>query len=841
MTKQTFLLKGMHCFSCALRIEKKLSEVEGVKSAVVNFATNKATMEWDSARTGPQKFAQAVKDVGYELVVEDESPPVVEREKSEVEGGGKTEILKLKVLGMDSSHCAMIVEQAVKTLPGIEGIEVDFPNQKAKVVYETGKTNPEAIQKVIADAGYKSILETGTRQELEDKEKQAHEKEASIVKKKIIVGTIISILVFIGSYPNWFPIFTFIPLVWRFFFLFILTIPVQFWAGWQFYSGLRLLVKYRTADMNTLIAIGTLSAFFYSTFVLGALLFNYPLPTAPEVYFDVSAIIITLILLGRFLELRARGQASEAIKKLMGLAPKTARVLRRGKEIDISIDQVVVGDILIVRPGEKIPVDGIIKEGNSTVDESMVTGESLPVEKKVGDGVIGATINKVGSFKFEATKVGSETVLAQIIKLVEDAQGSKAPIQRLADVVSSYFVPVVMVIAFLSLVVWLLVGPSFTFALAAFVAVLIIACPCALGLATPTAIMVGTGKGAEHGILIKDATSLEIAHKIKAIVLDKTGTLTKGEPSVTDVMVHGKFGEKNDLLALAGSAEMRSEHPLGQAIVKKAQELKLKLSEPKDFEAIAGKGIKAKVGEVEVIKGNRALMKDHKVEIPSEIEKQVEELENEGKTVMLTAIRKNKEKQFELAGLVAVADTLKEDSAKAVSELKKMGLEVWMITGDNPRTAQAIAQKAGIDEYKVLAEVAPDEKEKKIRELKKQGKMVAMVGDGINDAPALAAADVGIAMGAGTDIAMESAGITLIKSDLMDVVKAIKLSKQTLSVIKQNLFWAFFYNTAFIPVAAGALFPFFGLLLNPILASAAMAFSSLSVVLNSLRLKRLRI
>ncbi|MDP3955282.1 MAG: copper-translocating P-type ATPase [bacterium] len=845
MKKETFELKGMHCASCANAIEFALRKVPGVSEAVVNYAAEKVTVTFGEEKVETTKLAAAVKEIGYELVT-DEKRPVTETLKG-------MEILKLKVLGMDSGHCAMIVEQAVKTLPGIKNVEVDFPNQRARIIFETGQTTKESIQKVISDAGYKTLPEEGERAELEDREKKEREKEVSILKKKILTGALISVPVILGSYPDWFPFVEIIPRFWRFFALFLLTIPVQFWAGRQFYSGLRLLVKYHTADMNTLIAIGTLAAFFYSVAVTFFSEFFERGGVTAEVYFDVSTVIITLILLGWFLELRAKGQASEAIKKLMGLVAKTARVVRAGKELDVPIDQVVVGDILIVRPGEKIPVDGVIIEGFSVVNESMVTGESMPVEKKVGDQVIGATINESGSFKFKATKVGQETVLSQIIKLVEEAQGSKAPIQRLADLVSAYFVPVVFAIALVSFLVWLLVGQGFAFALVIFIAVLIIACPCALGLATPTAIMVGTGKGAEHGILIKDATALEIAHKIKMIVLDKTGTLTKGEPSVTDILpvtnLKSKISnlkltlkeiseEQGKLLWLAASAEMRSEHPLGQAVVKKAKELGLTLTEPKDFKAITGKGITARLEtgnlKLEIVKGNRALMKEYKVKIPAEREEEIERLENEGKTVLLAAVN------GEFAGMIAVADTLKENAAEVIQVLKKMEIEVWLITGDNPRTAAAIGEKAGIDKNHIMAEVAPQDKAAKITELKKQGKVVAMVGDGINDAPALAAADVGIAMGAGTDIAMESAGITLMKSDLEDLVLAIKLSKETLAVIKQNLFWAFFYNSAFIPVAAGVLYPFSGILLNPIFASAAMAFSSISVVLNSLRLKRIR-
>lgn len=826
MKKETFVIKGMSCASCAMAIERALLKVEGVRSAVVNFAAEKATIEWDEKIAGVDKLKEAVKDVGYELMVPSGT--------KKLEPLKDTEILRLKVLGMDSGHCAMIVEQAVKTLPGIKSIEADFPNQRAKVVYETGKVTPETIQKVIAEAGYKPLPEEAEGSE--DKERNERVKEISLLKKKIIFGALISVLVFIGSYSQWFTFVKVIPLFWRYFLLFLLTIPVQFWVGWQFYSGLRLLVKYRTADMNTLIAIGTLAAFFYSTAVTFFGEFFEKGSIAPEVYFDVSTIIITLILLGKFLELRAKGQASEAIKKLMGLQPKTARIIKDGKEQDIPIDQVVVGDIIIVRPGEKIPVDGVIIEGESAVDEGMVTGESMPVDKKIGDGVIGGTVNRFGTFKFKATKVGKETVLSQIIKLVEQAQGSKAPIQRLADIVSAYFVPAVIFMALLSFIIWLLVGQSFPFALVIFVAVLIIACPCALGLATPTAIMVGTGRGAQMGILIKDATALEIAHKIKVVVLDKTGTLTNGEPAVTDIVViNSKEKTQNDLLRLAASAELRSEHPLGQAVVKKAKEMKLQLTEPKNFQAISGKGIKVEVKGLKIIKGNRALMREDKIKIPQDVEKQMEKLEKEGKTAMLMAVNKK------LAGIIAVADTLKKNSKEVVGLLQKMGIEVWMITGDNPRTAIAIGKEIDIKEEKIMAEVAPQDKEKKISEFKKQGKVVAMVGDGINDAPALTAADVGIAMGAGTDVAMESAGITLMKSDLMDLVSAIKLSRGTLRIIKQNLFWAFFYNASLIPVAAGILYPFWGILLNPILASAAMAFSSISVVTNSLRLKRIKI
>jgi Cu+-exporting ATPase len=625
--------------------------------------------------------------------------------------------------------------------------------------------------------------------------------------------------------------------------LLALAVPVQFWVGLRFYRGFYAALRHYSADMNTLIAVGTSAAFLYSLAVTLFPDFFLSKGIPLEVYYDTAAVIVTLIILGRYLEAKAKGETSEAIRKLMGLQAKTARVVRDGEEIDIPVEEVRIGDVVVVRPGEKIPVDGVIIEGASAIDESMLTGESMPVEKSTGDEVIGATINKTGSFKFEAKKVGRDTVLAQIIKLVEEAQGSKAPIQRLADKIAGVFVPIVIAIASLAALFWYYAGSSvlsgsvlstylqitpFVFAMTIFIAVLIIACPCALGLATPTAIMVGTGKGAESGVLIRGGESLETAHKINTIILDKTGTLTKGEPSLTDVLPAKGWSEK-EVLMLAASAEKGSEHPLGEAVVRGAEERDVKPVKAEAFDAIPGHGIKARIGGKEVLLGTRKLMADNKIKVEA-LENKMKELEHQGKTAMLIAI------DGKAAGVIAVADTLKENSREAVEALHNLGIEVAMITGDNERTAKAIARQVGID--RVLAEVLPEDKAREIKKLQDEGKVVAMVGDGINDAPALAQADVGIAIGTGTDIAMEAADITLISGDLSGVVTSIQLSKRTMRTIKQNLFWAFFYNTSLIPIAAGVAYPLLGLLLNPMLAAFAMAFSSVSVVSNSLRLKR---
>ncbi|KKR70404.1 MAG: Cu(2+)-binding/translocating P-type ATPase [Candidatus Nomurabacteria bacterium GW2011_GWB1_40_7] len=848
MKKETYKIEGMHCASCVATIERVLLKTAGVHTASVNFATEGALIEFEENIISETDLAKVVEGVGYQLILNDVK--IVPSQKNEMVGDRNNETVSIKVLGMDSPHCAMVVEGAIKKLPGIKNIDVDFSNQRAKVVFNPSMSSLDKIFQVITDSGYKPIKEEGEVEEILDKEKVEREKQMKIMKRKLIIGGILAVFIFLGSFPQW---FSFIPAImnnsWV---LLLLTTPVQFWVGWQFYSGLKLVLKYRTADMNTLIAIGTLAAYFYSVAVTIFPVFFTKGGITPALYFDTSAIIIVLILLGKYFEVLMKGRASEAIKKLIGLQPKTAKILRDGKEIEIPISEVQVGDLIVVRPGEKIPVDGKIIEGESEIDESMVTGESMPVHKKIDSLVIGSTINKFGTFTFRATKVGKDTMLSQIIKMVEEAQGSKAPIQRLADLVSSYFVPVVFVVAVLTFIVWLFFGPApaFTFALINFVAVLIIACPCALGLATPMAIMVSSGSAASRGILIKDAASLEIANKIDTVILDKTGTLTEGKPQLTDIVVFNN-GRKEDVLSLAASLEQRSEHPLAQAILQYAASLDQKSSHPldktiiaeatkekiglyklEDFKAISGKGLRGflqiESQKVEAYLGNRALVADIGLDIsPYEID--ISKLENEGKTVMILTVDKK------LKGALAVADVLKKESIEAVQALQKNNIDVWMLTGDNNRTAKAIALQAGID--KVMSEVLPDKKSEKVRELQEQGKIVAMIGDGINDAPALTQANIGIAMGEGTDIAMESANITLMRGDLMLIPEVIDISKRTMRIIKQNLFWAFFYNIAFIPVAAGVLYPFFKILLNPIFAAAAMAFSSISVVLNSLRLK----
>src|SRR3989338_1872382 len=721
------------------------------------------------------------------------------------------------VSGMHCASCANTIEKKLSKQPGVINARVNFANEKAIVEYDSSKINEKSIADAINKTGYKAIPKESHSHDVDhsDHMKMVAKGEMSLLKKKIVIGAVLSAIIFIGSFPEWFGIQM------NGYFLFFLATVVQFWVGWGFYRAAFIALKNKTTDMNTLIAVGTSAAYFYSA---GLIL----LGMGGAMYFDTAALIITLILLGRYFEAIAKGRASDAIKKLMGLQPKMATIIRKGKEMKINIDDVEVGDTVIVKPGEKIPVDGTILEGESSVDESMITGESMPVAKKKGDTVIGATINKFGTFRFKATKVGANTTLAQIIKLVEEAQGSKAPIQRLADKVSSYFVPAVILIAIATFAFWYFTL-GFAFAFIAFIAVLIIACPCALGLATPTAIMVGTGIGAKNGILIKGGEALESAHKADVIVLDKTGTLTKGKPEVTDVV---EFGiSQKALIGFAASVEKGSEHPLAEAIIEEAKKRKITLKKASKFMAHSGKGVSAKIGQNTIHIGNRIFMKENKISyIPME---DISRLEKEGKTVVIVA--KNKRP----IGIMAIADQLKENSPAAVKELRKMGKRVIMLTGDNEATAMAIAAQAGITE--VIANVLPGEKTNKIKSLQREGHKVAMVGDGINDAPALAQADIGIAIGSCTDVALETGGIVLVKNDIMDVARSIKLSKYTLKKIKQNLFWAFVYNAALIPVAAGVLYLGYGIALDPIIAAGAMAFSSVSVVGNALLMKRYRL
>lgn len=733
------------------------------------------------------------------------------------------------VRGMHCASCVRVIEKSLAKTLGVKEANVNLATEEVTVTYDPNVCNESQLESAVSGVGYKIITKEDASSW--DLEKAQKARELKMLRNKVSVSLILGALILWGSFPG---LINSAPNLFKnFWFQLILATPVQFWAGWEFYKATIPALKHRTANMDTLVALGTTVAYLYSAFVtfFPSIVMDLGLEAMP--YFDVATIVIGLILLGRFFEAKAKAGTSEAIKKLIGLQAKTARIIKNGKEIDIPIGSVMIGNIIRVRPGEKIPVDGKIINGESSVDESMITGESIPTDKAKGDTVIGATLNKSGTFTYQATKVGQDTMLAQIIKLVQEAQGSKAPIQRLADLISSYFVPVVIMLAIVTFVVWYTAGPSpaILFALLNTVAVLIIACPCAMGLATPTAIMVGTGLGAQNGILIKDAESLEVAHKVTTIIFDKTGTLTYGKPKVTDI-IPVNIGDRAELLRLAASIEKGSEHSLAEAIVKKADIDKLKLKSVSKFKAISGHGVEGIVDKKQIVFGNRKLMDRDDISFNT-YHKQIENLESEGKTVMMLAVNKK------LFGLLAVADTIKDSAKAAIKALHDKKIEVVMITGDNARTADAIASKLGIKH--VLSEVLPDQKEAEVRKIQAEGKVVAMVGDGINDAPALAAADVGIAMGTGTDVAMEAADITLVNQDLMSTVRAIELSKKTMRTIKLNLFWAFGYNILLIPVAMGILYPFFGLLLSPIFASVAMASSSVSVVSNSLLLKRFQL
>ncbi|WP_093055965.1 heavy metal translocating P-type ATPase [Salipaludibacillus aurantiacus] len=810
---QDFSVRGMTCASCVARVEKIISRKDGVDSVSVNLATNQAQVRYNPEEISEDDIVNAISKAGYEAAPK--ADPAVKK-------------YLFSVKGMTCASCVGRVEKVIGRLDGVENVSVNLASNQAQVETKDPAFDPQKVIDKVTKIGYETAL---LEEEMPRSDEDDQEQEAAKLKKDFTYGAIVTSIVLIGSIPHmmpgwgaWVPDFMANP-----YFLLLLTTYVQLVPGWRFYRNSYKILKNKSADMNVLVAMGTTSAWVYS----GAMtlfpetLTNMGFPY--QLYYDVTTVITTLILLGRYFEAKAKGKTSNAIKKLMNMQAKTARVSRNGEEVDIPIDQVVINDEIIVRPGERIPVDGVVIKGKSSVDESMLTGESIPIEKTADDEVIGATINKSGSFTFRATKVGKETALAQIIRLVNEAQGSKAPIQRIVDVISAYFVPAVVLTATLSAIVWYFIGPapSTIFALTTFIAVLIIACPCALGLATPTAIMVGTEKGAENGVLIKDATSLEKAHKTDIVVLDKTGTITEGKPKVTDIIKDEKMSE-NELLALAASVETASEHPLGDAIVQAAKEKELELAEPDYFNSITGQGIEATLGQKEVYIGNAKLMKERSIQHNDMLNK-ADQLANEGKTPMFVAV------DGICMGVIAVADTVKKDSVKAIQQMKDLGLEVVMITGDHHRTAQAIANETGVDRF--IAEVLPEDKAKEVSALQAEGKIVAMVGDGINDAPALAQSDVGIAIGTGTDVAMETANITLMRGDLLSAVTALRLSKSTMRMIWQNLGWAFGYNIVLIPVAAGMLYPFFGILLNPMLAGAAMAFSSVSVVLNTLRLR----
>ncbi|MGI6114231.1 MAG: heavy metal translocating P-type ATPase [Mahellales bacterium] len=811
MKSDSLKVRGMTCASCAAAIERRVKKLNGVTKAIVNFPAETLTVEHDET-VSIEEIKKAVEDAGY----------LVQEEKRDRE-------VIIPIGGMTCASCARTVEKSIGKLDGVEDVSINYATQRAKVIYDSNKVRLSQIKAAVEKAGYKALeIETGKEV---DEDKNRRLQEMKVLFRKFVIAAVFTIpLLYIAMghmlgirlpeiiEPMANPLnFAVVQLA--------LSIPVVI-AGYRFYTvGFSRLVR-RQPNMDSLIAMGTSAAFIYGVYAVYRIAMG-EIRFAGELYFESAGVIITLILLGKYLEAVTKGKTSEAIKKLMGLAPKTAMVIHDGKEITIPIEEVEIGDIIVVRPGEKIPVDGEVIAGLTSVDESMLTGESIPVEKKPGDKVVGASINKTGSIQFKATRVGSDTALAQIIKLVEDAQGSKAPIAKLADIISGYFVPIVLLIAVVSALAWLIGGQPASFVLTIFISVLVIACPCALGLATPTAIMVGTGKGAEYGVLIKGGEALETTHKINTIVFDKTGTITEGRPEVTDIVTY-KGVDKNFLLQMAASAEKGSEHPLGEAIVKSAEQQGLNTKKVESFNAIPGHGIEVKIEGKEMLLGNKKLMEDRNIDL-GDGQKDSNRLAEEGKTPMYIAM------DGQLVGIIAVADVVKENSKRAIEILHSMDIEAVMITGDNKRTAQAIARQVGID--RVLAEVLPQDKAKEVKKLQDEGRKVAMVGDGINDAPALAQADIGIAIGSGTDVAMESADIVLMRSDLMDVPTAIQLSKRTIRNIKQNLFWAFGYNTVGIPIAAGLLHLFGGPLLNPMIAGGAMAFSSVSVLLNALRLK----
>ncbi|KML27529.1 heavy metal translocating P-type ATPase [Priestia aryabhattai] len=797
----TLQITGMTCAACSNRIEKGLKKIEGVKEANVNLALERSTIIFDPSKTSPQAFEEKIEKLGYGVV----------SEKAE-----------FAITGMTCAACSTRIEKGLNKLEGVTKASVNLALETASVEYSPSQIDPQDITQRVEKLGYGAKLKSEEKEE----EQSYREKELSKQKGKFWFSFILSVPL-LWAMVSHFTFTSFIPLPHMLMNPWVqlaLATPVQFVVGKQFYIGAFKALRNKSANMDVLVALGTSAAYFYSLYSSLKSLGSSAHTT--QLYYETSAILITLILLGKLFEANAKGRSSEAIKKMMGLQAKTAVVVRDGAEIEIPVEEVQKGEVIFIKPGEKVPVDGEIIEGQSALDESMLTGESVPVDKSIGDKVIGATLNKNGFLKIKATNVGKETALAQIIKVVEEAQGSKAPIQRLADYISGIFVPIVVGIALLTFFVWYIwiVPGEFAPALEKLIAVLVIACPCALGLATPTSIMAGSGRAAEFGILFKGGEHLEATHKIDTILLDKTGTVTNGTPELTDVRIAQGY-EENELLQLVASAERLSEHPLAQALVAGIKNKGIEIQDPLSFEAIPGHGVRATVQERELLVGTRKLMNQHKVNIDAALE-EMTNLEREGKTAMLVAL------DGKYAGMLAVADTIKETSKEAVSRLKEMGLEVMMITGDNRQTAQAIAVQAGIEH--VIAEVLPEGKAEEVKKLQQQGKKVAMVGDGINDAPALALADIGMAIGTGTDVAMEAADITLMRGDLMSIADAIEMSRKTISNIKQNLFWAMGYNTLGIPIAAVGL-------LAPWVAGAAMAFSSVSVVLNALRLQRVRL
>ena len=828
----TLPITGMTCASCVRRVEKALAKVDGVHKAAVNLATERATVTYDPAVVGPTGLRAAVEKAGYGVRELPAAPVVTSSPAAEPAADG-TAVLPIE--GMTCASCVRRVERALAKVPGVTTANVNLATERATVTYDPTASGIGQLRAAVEKAGYRvghapaapiarvvAVPTTGDVPGSEDERERDREREIGELKRKSFVSLAVGIAMMGLMYvPLPVAMMDLAPG------LLIAATVVQFWAGGIFYKAAWAAARHGGTNMNTLVAVGTSAAYGYSAFVTLWPDLSARWGFAYDLYYESAVIVIALILMGRWLEARAKKRTGEAIKALMGLQAKTARVIRDGTEYDIPITQVVVGDLVRVRPGEKVPVDGVVAEGRSTLDESMLTGESLPVEKGPGDAVIGATLNKTGSVVFRATKVGAETTLAQIVKLVEAAQGSKAPMQKLADTISGWFVPAVLGLAALTFGAWLVFGPSPTFALTAAIAVLVIACPCALGLAAPTAIMVGTGKAAEHGILVRGGEALEQARRIDTIVLDKTGTLTRGRPAVTGIIPANGLPER-DLLRIAAAVEVGSEHPLGEAIVARARELGLDLPKADGFASVTGKGVTARVDGRDVVLGNRALMEQAGIHLNG-LEERGQELARSGATPMYVAVG------GEGAGLIAVADTLRPESRDAVEQLQALGLDVWMLTGDNRATAEAIAREVGIS--RVLAEVLPEQKADKVTALQAEGKTVAMVGDGINDAPALAQADLGIAIGTGTDVAMAASDITLIGGDLRTIVTAIALSRRTVGTIKQGLFWAFAYNVALIPVAMGALYPVFGILLNPVIAAAAMAMSSVSVVTNALRLR----